>query len=216
MVLLPVFWLGLCGTRGSCGPVDRSGAGVRGSAESWSVAPTTPPARGGREYCSLTLSGIVGTTVQALVTHVRAQEHERNRLLAQLDELRHVDTLTGLANRRAWDSETQSRPSAGTTHRRACEHRSDRHRPVQGRQRCARPSGRRLPAQDGGSELDRGAAPRRCTRPHRWRRIRRSDAHSQPGRRGGCHQPSAWADAEALQLLHRTRHNGTEPSSRTT
>jgi diguanylate cyclase (GGDEF)-like protein len=105
MVLLPVFWLGLCGTR-------RQLWGLLIGVALVFVVPLILV--GGADYPSsawragilfVTLSGIVGTTVQALVTHVRAQEHERNRLLAQLDELAHVDTLTGLANRRAWDSE---------------------------------------------------------------------------------------------------------------
>jgi diguanylate cyclase (GGDEF)-like protein len=71
---------------------------------------------GGRDYPAsawraailfLTLSGIVGTTVQALASRSRDQELERNRLLIQLDELAHTDALTGLANRRAWESELE-------------------------------------------------------------------------------------------------------------
>lgn len=105
MVLLPVFWMGLCGTR-------RQLWGLLIGVALVFVVPLILV--GGADYPSsawragilfVTLSGIVGTTVQALVALVRAQEHERNRLLAQLDELAHADTLTGLANRRAWDSE---------------------------------------------------------------------------------------------------------------
>ena len=105
MVLLPVFWLGLRGTRAQlwCLLV---GVGL--------VFVVPVIVVGGRDYppsawragiLFVVLSGIVGITVQALMTHTRGQERERNRLLAQLDELAHTDALTGLANRRAWQTE---------------------------------------------------------------------------------------------------------------
>jgi diguanylate cyclase (GGDEF)-like protein len=50
-------------------------------------------------------SAVVGFTIQSLVAYVRNQERERNRLMDQLAELAHNDSLTGLANRRAWDAE---------------------------------------------------------------------------------------------------------------
>ncbi|MGZ4306938.1 MAG: GGDEF domain-containing protein [Solirubrobacteraceae bacterium] len=105
MVLLPVFWLGLRGTRGQLWclligvglvfvvPVIVVGGG------------DYPPSAWRAGILFVTLSGIVGSTVQALVTHTRGQERERNRLLDQLDQLAHTDELTGLANRRAWQSE---------------------------------------------------------------------------------------------------------------
>jgi diguanylate cyclase (GGDEF)-like protein len=105
MVLLPVFWLGLCGTR-------RQLWGLLIAVALVFVVPLTLV--GGHEYPAsawragiifITLSAIVGTTVQALMTHVRGQERERNSLLTQLDDLAHTDELTGLANRRAWQSE---------------------------------------------------------------------------------------------------------------
>jgi diguanylate cyclase (GGDEF)-like protein len=105
MVLLPVFWLGLRGTRRQLWCLLLGVALVF-------VVPVVvvggadyPPSAWRAGILFVTLSGLVGTTVQALVTHARGQEHERNRLLAQLDELAHTDALTGLANRRAWQSE---------------------------------------------------------------------------------------------------------------
>lgn len=105
MVLLPVFWLGLRGTRGELwwlligvASVFVVPAVVAGGAD-------YPPSAWRAAILFVTLSGIVGTTIQALVTHTRGQERERNRLLAQLDELAHTDALTGLPNRRAWQSE---------------------------------------------------------------------------------------------------------------
>lgn len=105
MVLLPVFWLGLCGTRRQLGCL------LIGVALLF-VVPLIMV--GGADYPSsawrtgilfTTLSGIVGTTLRSLVEQVRGQEHERNGLLAQLDDLAHTDPLTGVPNRRAWESE---------------------------------------------------------------------------------------------------------------
>jgi diguanylate cyclase (GGDEF)-like protein len=105
MALLPVFWLALRGTRGQLwwlligvALVFTVPAVVVGGA-------AYPPSAWRAAILFVTLSGIVGTTVQALVTHTRSQERERNRLLGQLHELAHTDALTGLPNRRAWQSE---------------------------------------------------------------------------------------------------------------
>jgi diguanylate cyclase (GGDEF)-like protein len=105
MVLLPVFWLGVFGTRRQLWcllggvllvfllPLILVG-GAEYPASAWRAA-----------ILFIAVSGIVGTTVQALVAHVRDQESERTRLLASLDDLAHTDALTGLANRRAWEVE---------------------------------------------------------------------------------------------------------------
>ncbi len=105
MVLLPVFWLGLFGTRRQLWCLLVGVALVL-------VVPLTvvggadyPPSAWRTGVLFLILSGIVCTTIQALVTRVMAQEREHNRLLAELDHLAHTDPLTGLANRRAWQSE---------------------------------------------------------------------------------------------------------------
>jgi diguanylate cyclase (GGDEF)-like protein len=105
MVLLPVFWLGVFGTRRQLGcllggvalvflvPLLLVG-GAQYPSSAWRAA-----------ILFIVASGIVGTTVQALVAHVRDQERERTRLLDQLDDLAHTDALTSLANRRAWEIE---------------------------------------------------------------------------------------------------------------
>jgi diguanylate cyclase (GGDEF)-like protein len=105
MVLLPVFWLGLFGTRRQLwallvvmsvlllGPLI-----VVGGAE-------YPPIAWRTGILFLALSSIIGITMQALVAHVRHQERARDELLVQLEQLAHTDALTGLCNRRAWESE---------------------------------------------------------------------------------------------------------------
>jgi diguanylate cyclase (GGDEF)-like protein len=44
-------------------------------------------------------------TLQWLVARLRAHERERERLVAELSHLAHTDSLTGVANRRAWEAE---------------------------------------------------------------------------------------------------------------
>jgi diguanylate cyclase (GGDEF)-like protein len=105
MVLLPVFWLGLFGTRRQLwwllvvmtamllGPLI-----VVGGDEYPSVAWRTG-------ILFIALSGIIGMTMQALVAHARDQERVRDDLQGQLEQLAHTDALTGLCNRRAWELE---------------------------------------------------------------------------------------------------------------
>jgi diguanylate cyclase (GGDEF)-like protein len=105
MVLLPVFWLGLCGTRRQLWCML---AGVTlifivplilvGGAN-------YPPSAWRAGILFLALSGIIGITMHTLVARVREQERVRDRLLSQLDDLAHTDALTGLPNRRAWEVE---------------------------------------------------------------------------------------------------------------
>jgi diguanylate cyclase (GGDEF)-like protein len=105
MVLLPVFWLGVFGTRRQLWCL------LVGVALLFAIplilvgGADYPPSAWRAAILFIAASGIVGTTVQALVTHVRDQERERDRLLDRLDGLAHTDVLTGLANRRAWDAE---------------------------------------------------------------------------------------------------------------
>jgi diguanylate cyclase (GGDEF)-like protein len=105
MVLLPVFWVGLCGT-------------LR---QLWSllvgvmlifVVPLVvvggadyPPSAWRAGILFVALSIIIGMTMHALVARVREQERVRDHLLHRLDQLAHTDVLTGLPNRRAWDGE---------------------------------------------------------------------------------------------------------------
>jgi hypothetical protein len=105
MVLLPVFWLGLSGTRRQLWCL-LIGVGL--------VFVVPLAIVGGADYPSsawragilfVALSGIVGTTVQSLAARVREQERGRTQLLARLDHFAHRDALTGVANRRAWEAE---------------------------------------------------------------------------------------------------------------
>lgn len=105
MVLLPVFWLGLCGTR-------RQLWYLLVGVTLLFIVPLLLV--GGRDYppsawragiLFVALSGIIGMTMQALVTRAREQERVRDDLLHRLDELAHTDALTGLLNRRAWEHE---------------------------------------------------------------------------------------------------------------
>jgi diguanylate cyclase (GGDEF)-like protein len=105
MVLLPVFWLGLCGTRRQLLcllvgvmllfvlPLILVG-GADYPASAW---------RAGVLFVAL--SGLIGMTMHTLVSRVREQDRVRDHLLQQLDELAHTDALTGLPNRRAWELE---------------------------------------------------------------------------------------------------------------
>jgi diguanylate cyclase (GGDEF)-like protein len=105
MMLLPVFWLGLYGNR-------RQLALLLAAMTLVLIVPLIviggsryPPSAWRATVLFLAVSAIVGATVQALVAYVRDQERERNHLLDRLEELAHTDSLTGLPNRRAWESE---------------------------------------------------------------------------------------------------------------
>ncbi len=103
MVLLPVFWLGLYGTRRQLWWML---AGIGVIVFLPLVLDATYPASAWRAgILLLAVSGIVGATVQSLVGYARRQARERDELLGQLETLAHTDALTGLANRRAWESE---------------------------------------------------------------------------------------------------------------
>jgi diguanylate cyclase (GGDEF)-like protein len=105
MVLLPVFWLGLCGTRRQLWWLLAGVALVFVVPLALVGGADYPPSAWRAGILFIILAGIVGTTVQSLVTYVRGQERERDRLLAQLDGLANTDPLTGLRNRRAWEFE---------------------------------------------------------------------------------------------------------------
>jgi len=105
VALLCVFWIGLIGTRRQLWcmlaaitilfvlPLIIGGAADH------------PPGAWRAAVLFITVSGLIGATLQALVAHVREQHLERDRLLAQLHDLAHTDPLTGLPNRRAWELE---------------------------------------------------------------------------------------------------------------
>jgi diguanylate cyclase (GGDEF)-like protein len=105
VALLCVFWIGLCGTRRQLWcmlaaitilfvlPLIIGGPGDH------------PPGAWRAAVLFVAVSGLVGTTVQAVVAGVRDQHLEHDRLRAQLHDLAHTDPLTGLPNRRAWELE---------------------------------------------------------------------------------------------------------------
>jgi diguanylate cyclase (GGDEF)-like protein len=100
LVLLPVFWMALHGTRAQLAAV------LAGVAAVFLVplAALDYPETGARAgMLLLGISAVMGVTVQRLVADLRAREHEREGLLERLDDLAHTDPLTGLANRRAWE-----------------------------------------------------------------------------------------------------------------
>ncbi len=109
LVLLPVLWVALYGTRRELTVV------LIGVAFTFAIpllvvgAPDYPASgwRGG--FITTLLATMIGTTVQRLISRVRAQaaaaragERERERLFAQVEELARTDPLTGVGNRRAW------------------------------------------------------------------------------------------------------------------
>jgi diguanylate cyclase (GGDEF)-like protein len=127
LVLLPVVWMALYGTRAQLLVV------LAGVALVWTlplllIGGPTYPAPGWRA-CALTvsLSGMIGTTVQRLVARVRlqaaalrARDQERQALLDQLEALALSDPLTGLCNRRAWTERVQGTFGARDGSRRVC------------------------------------------------------------------------------------------------
>jgi diguanylate cyclase (GGDEF)-like protein len=107
LVLLPVFWLALYGTRAQL-------AIITGAVLAFFVlpallvgAPAYPPAGIRAGILFTAVAGIVGVTVQGLVGRIRLQGREREELLAHLDELASTDPLTGLLNRRGWTAALQ-------------------------------------------------------------------------------------------------------------
>jgi diguanylate cyclase (GGDEF)-like protein len=102
LVLLPVFWLALYGTRGQLAILLATLLAFFVLPALLVGAPQYPLSgiRAGILFAAV--AGIVGVTVQALVGRIREQARERDGLLAHLGELAYTDPLTGLPNRRAW------------------------------------------------------------------------------------------------------------------
>ncbi len=105
MVLLPVFWLALSGTRRQLWCLLIGVTAVFVLPLILVGGANYPPSAWRAGILFIVLSGIVGMAAQSLAVRVRDQEHARTRLLNQLDDLAHTDALTGLANRRAWEVE---------------------------------------------------------------------------------------------------------------
>jgi diguanylate cyclase (GGDEF)-like protein len=102
VVLLPVFWLALYGSRAQLAVLLAAVLAFFVLPALVVGAPNYPLSgiRGGILFTAV--SSIVGVTVQRLVGRIRAQSRERDMLLADLADLAHTDALTGLPNRRAW------------------------------------------------------------------------------------------------------------------
>jgi diguanylate cyclase (GGDEF)-like protein len=105
MVLLPVFWLGLCGTRRQLWCLLVAVMLIFVIPLLLVGGADYPPSAWRAGILFVALSGIVGVTMHGLVARVRDHERVRDELLHQLDDLAHTDVLTGLPNRRAWEGE---------------------------------------------------------------------------------------------------------------
>jgi diguanylate cyclase (GGDEF)-like protein len=108
MVLLPVFWLALSGTRRQLWCLLVGVALVLVGPLILVGGADYPPGLWRAGILFVAISGIVGVTIGSLAGRVRDQERARERLLARLDGLAHTDSLTGLANRRAWEAELET------------------------------------------------------------------------------------------------------------
>jgi diguanylate cyclase (GGDEF)-like protein len=116
VVLLPVVWVALYGTRAQLAAVVAGVAAVF-------LGPTlllggaAYPAIGWRLGILFTVvGGIIGSTVQRLVHDIRDQAAERAGLLTRLEVLAHRDELTGAANRRAWSEDLEQAMLHGARH----------------------------------------------------------------------------------------------------
>ena len=108
---------------------------------------------------------------------------ERRRYEAELRHMADHDALTGLLNRRAFERELERHVDHVARYGPRGAARADRRRPVQERQRHARPQRRRPADRQGRRRAARAAARRRGDRPPRRRRVRRAGARRRPGGR---------------------------------
>jgi diguanylate cyclase (GGDEF)-like protein len=116
LTLLPVVWVALHGRRRDLALVLVAVGAFFALPSLLIGAPAYPRSGLGSSVSFGVVSGIVGATVNSLVTAIRAQAREgeqrrnelatvareREHLLAQLERLAMTDPLTGLGNRRAW------------------------------------------------------------------------------------------------------------------
>jgi diguanylate cyclase (GGDEF)-like protein len=107
VALLCAFWIALCGTRRQLWCMLTALTIVFVGPLIIGRPADDPPGAWRAALLFIAVSGLIGTTVQALVAHVRDQHLERDRLLDQLHCMAHTDPLTGLRNRRAWELELQ-------------------------------------------------------------------------------------------------------------
>ena len=103
LVLLPVLWVALYGTRAQLLAVLAALA-VIFYAPMVLIGGPEYPAEGWRTGALIVVvATVVGMTVQGLISRLRAVLAERAGLLDRLERLAARDPLTGLANRRTWD-----------------------------------------------------------------------------------------------------------------
>jgi diguanylate cyclase (GGDEF)-like protein len=127
LVLLPVVWMALYGTRREL-HVLLVGIGCVYAVPMVALGAPAYPASGWRlVVLQVVLAGIVGATVQRLIGQVRIQADqarvaatERAMLLAQVEDLARTDALTGVGNRRHWDEAVEARFAAGAVRGPVC------------------------------------------------------------------------------------------------
>jgi diguanylate cyclase (GGDEF)-like protein len=104
LALLPVLWMAMHGNRRHLVSVI-GGVGLFYAVPLLMIGAPAYPAGGARGgVLFVLLAAMIGSTVQGLLAALRRHDREREELLAQLGRLVHRDTLTDLANRRAWET----------------------------------------------------------------------------------------------------------------
>jgi diguanylate cyclase (GGDEF)-like protein len=103
LVLLSALWVALYGTRAQLLAVLAALAVVFYAPMILIGAPEYPAAGWRSGALIVVVATVVGTTIQGLISRLRAVLAERAALLDRLERLAARDPLTGLANRRTWD-----------------------------------------------------------------------------------------------------------------
>jgi diguanylate cyclase (GGDEF)-like protein len=102
LVMLPVVWVALHGTRLQLG-LTTAGAVTTWAVPLIFVGDPRYPSAGWRALIVLVfLAAVLGIAIQELVMRVRGEAEARRRLADRLEELAATDHLTALPNRRAW------------------------------------------------------------------------------------------------------------------
>jgi diguanylate cyclase (GGDEF)-like protein len=104
IILLPVFWIGVCGTRRQLAVMVAAIALVLLLPVALIGGSAYPSGTWRAAILFIAVSGLVGYTIQALVAYAREQGLKHNALLGQLQRQASTDALTMLPNRRTWDA----------------------------------------------------------------------------------------------------------------